>query len=660
MTGPPRGEFAGRQVKQKRQRFRWSNKWYKRRKLGLDYKSDPLEGSPQARGIVLEKVGIESKQPNSAIRKCVAANTEVLLDDMTYLTMDEVVKSGEEIGTTFFNSRTFGLSSSKVIDSFELTPSEARANRAYTITTLSGRQLTASGDHPIYSETGIVETRSLRRGDKVVVLPCEPPKRELSSDTIIDEVALASQIPNRSRKEKIIRDLKMKGLLPLRYDTPALPIILRLLGHVFGDGHMSYRPSGRATEVKGLKGQLIASGRPEDLQSISDDLKSLGFHASPIYEGTSTSVVMTLSGEHTISGTSNQIKCTSITLFCLLKALGAPAGDKAATNYGLPDWVSTGPLWVKREFLASFFGSELERPRLINSTFQPPTLAISKVESCLDGGLEIVDSLVSLLDDFGVSASSITIRPSITRKDGSKTFKIRLALSSNVGNLVRLYGRVGYLYSKERQSLSHYAYQFLNLKLGMMKRTKKAYVEAVRLRAKGLSYREIAVALRRQGYSWISTHNVNRWMSHGVKNLDQLHSTAKGEDFHAWINSSTRNLPKNGLVWDEIVDVKGVEGVRLQDLTIAAGDHNFFANGILTRNCVRVQIVKNGKQITAFLPGDGALNFVDEHDEVILQGIGGSMKRAMGDIPGVRWTVFKVNGVSLNELVYGRKEKPRR
>ena len=40
--------------------------------------------------------------------------------------------------------------------------------------------------------------------------------------------------------------------------------------------------------------------------------------------------------------------------------------------------------------------------------------------------------------------------------------------------------------------------------------------------------------------------------------------------------------------------------------------------------------------------------------------IGGSMGGAMGDIPGVRWQVFKVNGVSLKELVYGRKEKPRR
>ncbi len=78
------------------------------------------------------------------------------------------------------------------------------------------------------------------------------------------------------------------------------------------------------------------------------------------------------------------------------------------------------------------------------------------------------------------------------------------------------------------------------------------------------------------------------------------------------------------------------------------------------RKCVRVQLVKNGKQITSFLPGDGALNYVDEHDEVVVEGIGGSMGRAMGDIPGVRWKVSMVNGVSLNMLVLGKKEKPRR
>ena len=60
----------------------------------------------------------------------------------------------------------------------------------------------------------------------------------------------------------------------------------------------------------------------------------------------------------------------------------------------------------------------------------------------------------------------------------------------------------------------------------------------------------------------------------------------------------------------------------------------------------------------AFAPGDGAINFIDEHDEVMVEGIGGRMGRSYGDIPGVRYKVIQVNGVSLDEMVRGRKEKP--
>ena len=50
------------------------------------------------------------------------------------------------------------------------------------------------------------------------------------------------------------------------------------------------------------------------------------------------------------------------------------------------------------------------------------------------------------------------------------------------------------------------------------------------------------------------------------------------------------------------------------------------------RKCVRVQLIKNGKQVTAFLPGDGATKIVDEHDEVCIECIGGKMGRAKGDV----------------------------
>lgn len=78
------------------------------------------------------------------------------------------------------------------------------------------------------------------------------------------------------------------------------------------------------------------------------------------------------------------------------------------------------------------------------------------------------------------------------------------------------------------------------------------------------------------------------------------------------------------------------------------------------RKCVRVQLIKNGKQITAFVPGDGATKLIDEHDEVMVECIGGNMGRAKGDIPGVRWQVIKVNDQSLDALLKGKIEKARK
>lgn len=74
--------------------------------------------------------------------------------------------------------------------------------------------------------------------------------------------------------------------------------------------------------------------------------------------------------------------------------------------------------------------------------------------------------------------------------------------------------------------------------------------------------------------------------------------------------------------------------------------------------CVVVQLIKNSKTITAFVPGDQAIKHIDEHNEVMVERIGGPMKGSKGDIPGIKFKVIKVNGVSLEEIVRGKKEKP--
>ena len=94
-------------------------------------------------------------------------------------------------------------------------------------------------------------------------------------------------------------------------------------------------------------------------------------------------------------------------------------------------------------------------------------------------------------------------------------------------------------------------------------------------------------------------------------------------------------------------------GIVLEKVAIEAKQPNS-----ALRKCVKVQLIKNGRQITAFAVGDGAINFIDEHDEVLVEGIGGRMGRSYGDIPGVRFKVIQVNNVSLDEMVRGRKEKP--
>lgn len=59
------------------------------------------------------------------------------------------------------------------------------------------------------------------------------------------------------------------------------------------------------------------------------------------------------------------------------------------------------------------------------------------------------------------------------------------------------------------------------------------------------------------------------------------------------------------------------------------------------RKAVRVQLTKNGKKVTAFVPRDGMINVIDNNDQVLVQSLG-RRGRTVGDIPGCRFIVVKV------------------
>ena len=59
-TGKPRGILAGRKLKTKRRLQKWNDKDYNKRLLGSLWKN-PFMGASHAKGLVVEKMGVEAK-----------------------------------------------------------------------------------------------------------------------------------------------------------------------------------------------------------------------------------------------------------------------------------------------------------------------------------------------------------------------------------------------------------------------------------------------------------------------------------------------------------------------------------------------------------------------------------------------------------------------
>lgn len=126
-----------------------------------------------------------------------------------------------------------------------------------------------------------------------------------------------------------------------------------------------------------------------------------------------------------------------------------------------------------------------------------------------------------------------------------------------------------------------------------------------------------------------------------------------------WKKKDTRYLKKmkaKNNIYDDLLEGSPQgRGIVLEKRGVEAKQPN---SGI--RKCVRVQLIKNGKELTALAPRDGAIKFIEEHDEVIVSGLGGAQNGPYGDLWGVKYMVTQVNGVSLEMLRTGKKEKSKR
>ena len=650
MAKKARGLGAGKKLKKRRIQFRWNDYDYVRRTLDLKRKSDPLEGSSQAKAIVLEKRQVEAKQPCSGMRKCVAPETKVLVDG-AYIKIKDLHRYNSQVLSFTKNEKRIEPTAVSAYMKFN---TQKQRDKAYKIKTKeTGREITATQDHPFYTEAGIQDARDLTKGKRLVVYPYESVEYEHDDTVIVTKSDIESIAPPNTKFVKVYKELEEKGLLPLKASNEKIAKLMRIMGHLFGDGGIY---EDRAPNS--LRYKIAFCGKMEELEEIRRDITDLGFYISPIIKSTTKSYVESNKGMRLIEGTSYQFRVTSKSFALLLLALEVPLGDKALVNYSLPTCLEKAPKWMKKEFLRAYFGSELVKPgidkRKNQTTPLQPSFAINKLKDIsID---KFANSLKRWLQEFDIQIKAIVPRLEFRRKDGTRTIQYLFWLPSDLNSLLTLYGKIGYAYSPKRQILACHMHEYLLTKKYILKKRKKAMKEIEILVSEGQS---ISKAVKDIALEGLTRECASYWLKEKVKAKNIKIPNGEMPKFEEWQKRVTDGL-SDGLVWETIESIREVEQEDVRDITTESENHNFFANGFLTSNCVFVQLTKNGRQISVFAPGNEAIKKIDEHDEVIIECIGGKMGRTKGDLPGIRWQVIKVNDQSLDALVHGKIEKGRR
>ncbi|RME90176.1 MAG: RNA-splicing ligase RtcB [Anaerolineae bacterium] len=450
--------------------------------------------------------------------------------------------------------------------------------------TASGREIRATADHPFWTKEGMRPLGELRPGDWVAVHPFEGvPYEAPPGKTLVDEEGLRAFLRRLGKGERgnalgqILAHLRRRGLLPLRADSPAVPYLCKVLGYLFGDGTLRF-------DAKSGKGVIAFYGEAQDLEEIRADIARLGFQASRVWKRRRAHAIQTPYDHYTFERTETWITVSSTALAALLAYLGAPVGNKAQQDYVLPKWLHEAPRWQKRLFLAAFFGAELSAPRAVSGharTPDAPAISMNKREAHQESGLAFLEQIAAWLEEFGVQTQPIARRREQVNRDGSVSIRLRLVIRGDAENLIRLWGRVGYLYNRKRQARAAAAVSYLMHKQQHIAARERAAQQAVELVAAGVPPQEMYRTLAGET---VNQRFLERSLYEGRRTAPRI--SAEFPAFEDFLRQATAGLGESGLVWEQVVAVEAddYQGA-VYDLTMDHPDHNFIAEGFLVSNC---------------------------------------------------------------------------
>lgn len=429
------------------------------------------------------------------------------------------------------------------------------------IQTKSGYTLEVTPEHPILTEEGMKASKLIHIGDKIAVNPFEGVafSKPTNNSLLLDDIQFTKQQADELRK---------RDLLNLNLNHPKLPIIAKLFGYLLGDGSIF---------VSKNDGSVNAYGSKEDLITIQEDLNKLGFSGG-IYSRKRNHSIPTRYGVVAFSNETHELHCASRSLANLFFQLGYPKGNKTITPYNVPNWIMKSPLWIKRLFLSGLFGAELSTPRTHTKTgFDCPTVSMSKNVQQIKSGRNFAIQLMSLLEEFEINVHKLLQTSDFHNKHG-KTERLRIQISSEEENLLKLWSTIGFSYNKKRERLSQIAIFYIKEKMWLTQKRRERIIRIKELRKKGLTLHEVQDRME----SPISNKRfIERHYYDTVGNRIPLSFPG----FKDYVKLKSQELDSLGCLYDSVVNISSVSyNDYVYDFTLDK-THNFISNNIVVSNC---------------------------------------------------------------------------
>ncbi|TAM41345.1 RNA-splicing ligase RtcB, partial [bacterium] len=471
-------------------------------------------------------------------------------------------------------------------------------NKVYRLRTFTGKEIVATGDHPFWTPDGMKEMFRLHVDSQVAInsfqgIPFEQPddKIIISIKNIEDTLMRFGKGPESQSGRIIIRKLKERGLIPLSYNYPKLPYLIKIMGMLFGDGTMNFIGKRR----DGIIG--FYSKNKKDLEEIKRDLAILGYNSSRVYISKTKLVY-----KGKIKYFRNYRLCVNASsLLVLLSALGVPVGRKVAQQYSMPRWLKSAPLWQKRLFLAGLFGAELTTPRpklSKKANFYAPVFSMNKREKYLRNGLNFLQEIIDLAKEFGVQATDLLTRKKYYISGKEPSWHLEIVFSCKPESLINLWSKIGFIYNRRRCQLANLAVHYLSFKQKVIQKRSSKIREILALKASGLTHNEV---FQQVGGEFVGKRYIQS-VAQRENNIVEPRIPNNFPNYKKFKEEATGGLGSCDMVWDRVETIEEVKfDDYVYDFTVEHPHHNFIANNFVVSNC-GVRLVKTNFQYDDIKP----------------------------------------------------------